>query len=430
MTFDRGGNDSLVFVVSGSANAYASDGTLVIEARPGTFLAESSLSQAMVEEEQEENHHDDDDDDVPPLDYASASSADLVCLVWPVEKLAAALKRDEDLRDAFRQALAVDLCRKIVRESQRNMSRASFASSSSGGSSTRGSLLKTLYGSIFGPSQSGDFPRAPERLPSLSVLSPAAKRVSLSLRARRKGSVRSVMKFVNSGSKRNAERVKMLDAKKITNDGYDAVAPAQNQQPHIEQKKKKKKVVPTRRPSKKAESNVARARAYAQFANVSTQLCLSKRPLPLVGARGRRRDRLPVLPGLPPRPEFDRWEWLASHHHGCLRHHRSPDPPGRFFRRLDGPGRLLHIPFAPHMVERGLELGAGVRQPVHGDLHQVDAIARQQRGCAPLLRPRTLRGALSPTRRPSGARRRPGSDRRLEAIAWPMARATTGRPRL
>jgi len=191
VTFRHGRHDELVFVVEGGVNAYASDGTLAIEARPGSFLAEAELSEAMLDDE---GARVDEEDDVAHLEYATASTQTL-CLVWPVEKLAKHLKRDDELRDAFRQALAVDLCRKIHLESRRR--------SLSGSGSP-----ETLYTAVFG------------RPKFASSLSPP--KMQSSRRARRKGHVLSVMGFVNSGSKRTAERVKFLDNN--TRDSYDSTA--------------------------------------------------------------------------------------------------------------------------------------------------------------------------------------------------------------
>lgn len=250
-------------------SAYSSDDTLVIEARPGAFLAESSLSQAMLDEPI--NLADDDDDDsVAHLDYAIASTSSL-CLVWPVNKLSSALKRDNELRDAFRQALAVDLCRKIVLESQRNPmhplsvqklnsedsdssrleNRSVTSSSGSFGSVSKlQSLPSTLYTTVFGPSRPKN---APLRTGKYAIPIGSGGKATSSRRTRRKRTVLSVMGFIESGSKANAERRKVL----VPQDGYDSMAKpptptdlkAGRRGDGRKSRRQEKKMLKTRRPS-------------------------------------------------------------------------------------------------------------------------------------------------------------------------------------
>lgn len=270
-------------------SAYSSDDTLVIEARPGAFLAESSLSQAMLDEPI--HLTDDDDDSVAHLDYAIASTTSL-CLVWPVSKLSSTLKRDDELRDAFRQALAVDLCRKIVLESQRHPTRPvsfqklqsddsdssrlenhSFSSSSGSFHSVPKlqHLPSTLYTTVFGPSRPKNAPLGAKEH-GFPVSS--GGRGTSSRRTRRKQTVLSVMGFIESGSKANAERRKVL----VPQEGYDSMAkpPAQTdlkdgrRSDGRKSRRQERKMLKTRRPSHYNERTRMLGAALAKAATVCT----------------------------------------------------------------------------------------------------------------------------------------------------------------
>lgn len=210
--FDQGSShDKIVFVVEGTVDVFSEDGALVIAAVPGTFLAENALTKAMLE-------HDDDDDDedhAAHLDHATASSPSL-CVVWNVNELARMLKADRQLRNAFRQALAVDLCRKIELESVRRTTRSKIRFSSASmelvpveeeeedehdeaASRKKSSTVSTLYRAVTSAlTKKSTRPnkKLPERTSSDSSSGSAYS--MRKKRVRRKNSVLSVMGFINA----------------------------------------------------------------------------------------------------------------------------------------------------------------------------------------------------------------------------------------
>ncbi|KAJ8610010.1 hypothetical protein CTAYLR_006632 [Chrysophaeum taylorii] len=266
--FDNGLNADLVYIVEGSVNAFTGDGDLAIEARPGTFLAEASLSRAMLEEREIDD--DDDKDSVAHLDYAAAAAPSL-CIVWPIDRLAKALKADDELRDVFRQALAVDLCRKIAREAQRGLDGRNNTVVAGSRAANKETYTSKLYSTVFGGDDSPSLLREAEVASSVgsnrgSNGSSVRPKVS-SRRVRRKKTILSVMGFINSGIKQSEERAKFLPRADSSDSSrrYDSTrstssAPSNN-----------KKVVPprpvgTRRPSQLDERKQARRGFYARSA--------------------------------------------------------------------------------------------------------------------------------------------------------------------
>eukprot|EP00633_Aureoumbra_lagunensis_P002143 CAMPEP_0197300038 /NCGR_PEP_ID=MMETSP0890-20130614/47424_1 /TAXON_ID=44058 ORGANISM="Aureoumbra lagunensis, Strain CCMP1510" /NCGR_SAMPLE_ID=MMETSP0890 /ASSEMBLY_ACC=CAM_ASM_000533 /LENGTH=546 /DNA_ID=CAMNT_0042778663 /DNA_START=449 /DNA_END=2089 /DNA_ORIENTATION=+ len=192
-----GHHDELMLVVEGKVIAYDKEMKQVLEVSPGHFLAETSLAQAMTDDDEARillANDTESDDEASHLYVADAVEASLI-LIWPALTLGKALKADAQLRDAFRQALALDLSRKIAREEIQNFQ------ISKRRRHRNDSVSPTLYLKTLFRGDSGSKSEA-------SINSDDTTSFMSSRRGRRKRSVMSVLRFVrsNSASKKRDRR--------------------------------------------------------------------------------------------------------------------------------------------------------------------------------------------------------------------------------
>ena len=101
-TLEDGEGDHVHFVVEGTVEALAGDGHVCYRADAGGFVGEASLAHAVSG-----TLPDYDSLDVPDAARCVALG-DVRTLRWPVRRLARVLRRDAELLDAFREALALD----------------------------------------------------------------------------------------------------------------------------------------------------------------------------------------------------------------------------------------------------------------------------------------------------------------------------------
>ena len=101
-TLEDGEGDHVHFVVEGTVEAVSRDGHVCYRADTGGFVGEASLAHAVSG-----TLPDYDALDVPDAARCVALG-DVRTLRWPVRRLARVLRRDAELLDAFREALALD----------------------------------------------------------------------------------------------------------------------------------------------------------------------------------------------------------------------------------------------------------------------------------------------------------------------------------
>ncbi len=101
-TLEDGEGDHVHFVVEGTVEARSGDGHVCYRADCGGFVGEASLAHAVSG-----TLPDYDALDVPDASKCVALG-DVRTLRWPVRRLARVLRRDVELLDAFREALALD----------------------------------------------------------------------------------------------------------------------------------------------------------------------------------------------------------------------------------------------------------------------------------------------------------------------------------
>ena len=213
VTFEKGHHDEMILVVEGAVVAYDETGQSAMKIKAGHFLAETALAHAMTDDDTAWLIHDDDDDDpAAHLAYAECQEKTLA-LRWRAKDLGRALKADKELRDAFRQALAIDLSRKIAQEERSNRRRRSATNvressegttlyaatlNGGGGPTTKSKRKKSFLAQLFtdyGDEDDDEMDLLEKNAKSLASLK---KEATLSRRSRRKRSVMSIMNFVKN----------------------------------------------------------------------------------------------------------------------------------------------------------------------------------------------------------------------------------------
>jgi len=213
----KGFHDELILVVEGSVIAFDEGGSVAMKIRAGHFLAETALARVMTDDDDAWlEDSDDSEDEASHLSYAQAQT-EVTVLKWKAADLGKTLKADKELRDAFRQALAIDLSRKIANEERsnrrRNSARRFFQDNGQEGEAEQDaapprkkSFLSHLFSDLGDAAATGDELDLLEKNHTREggVVDKRLKAVSqqqatMSRRSRRKRSVMQVLNFVKGG---------------------------------------------------------------------------------------------------------------------------------------------------------------------------------------------------------------------------------------